>query len=1388
MKPASAIVLHAVFLLGLAFVASAQSQFLQQTPLQPQAAPSERVPEPLKPWIDWVLRDVPHYERAPRPYNDADDFLPVWPTTAALDARQDGATFQTLVTVYSEEWTPLPGNERLWPQDVRVNDAPAPVIARNGIPHVRLAAGRHSVTGSLVWTRRPQNIQVPRNFGLLSLVVDGQPVSTPRWDESGLLWLQLAAAEPPTGREEMSVRIHRLLEDGIPMWLRTRVEITAAGKNREETIGHILPTGWMAATVESPIPCALDEAGVLKVQLRPGVWTVEIDAFRTTPMESVAYGSEVTPAVPTEVLGFKAAPELRLVELRGIDAIDVSQTSYPSEWRIHPVYRWETQKSFQLEERLRGMGSQRPPGLRVDRRLWLSPDGSRLTFLDRINGEAQQLWRLDLSPGQILGAVRIGNQPQLVTRNPANGHPGIELRTRELQLNATGFVESPTAIPASGWQTDVENASVNLQLPPGWRLFSVGGVGWSRGDWITAWSLLDIFLVLVFVIAVFKLFNPMAAVLALLALVATYHEPGAPRFIWLLLLIPLAMLRALPKGVLHGLARALSLILTAILVLTLVPFAASQIQAALYPQLEPLREPAPLFIPQDRNETGDVSGFAEPAAAVIEAAELEESDRPERSYSSGRASKTKQQVAVQQLRSNLMYAPEAKIQTGPALPEWQWRSVSFGWRGPVAPGETATLHLVPPPVQRGLSVARAVLAILLAALLCGLTRLLPRMLSRARVRSVGATSLLLTLHMACLPQRTDAQSFPDTVILEQLRQHLLEAPQAFPTAASIPSATLNVEEGTRRVRIETNVHAAEFVAVPLPGQLPTWSPVAVTINGAPAESLLRNDGWLWIALPTGQHTVVLEGLLPDAPRWECSFLLKPQRLEVNAPGWTIDGLDPDGVPGQTVFLARNVTTPSEDAIGTAAYDRSDFNPILRVERTLEFGIVWKARTTVTRLARSQKAVAAAIPLLPGERVLSGDFGEIPGIASVRLEPSQDAISWESELAQAETLTLTAAESSPWVELWRLNASPVWNVVLSGLAPIHEPGENALQPVWHPWPGENATLAVARPDAVTGPTLTVTGVTHAASAGARQIQTTLELRIEATVGQELPIAIEPDLEVSALRIQRPDGKFFSYPVRREANTVVVPVVPGAQTIILEGRKSGAQNWRTTPPAFSLPIESSNISTELRLPSDRWLIWTAGPQRGPAVRLWTVLVCVLAAAVVLSRLKNSPLHGAEWALLGLGLIQVDAIAALVVASWFFLLAWRGSEAFPKLHPALFNLFQLFLAALAIPVFGILVAALNRGFLGDPQMFVAGNGSTASVLRWFAPHTESALPQPAAFTVSIWFYRGLMLVWALWLAFAAIRWVRWAWERWNRNGAFQPLFTKPKPAVSPPTPSPR
>jgi len=199
------------------------------------------IPPALRPWKAWVTWGEKG-RNCPRPYDEADKPICFWPSRLALVIDQAKGTWTLTVETFDKTWVPLPGSSEMWPQKVRANGKTAVVLARNGKPHVQLAAGKHDLAGEFPWHEMPQRVPLPKEVGLLTLSVEGRPVDVPNWDADGNVWLKRQRAEPAV-KDLLAARVYRLIEDGVPLWLRTEIVLTVSGKSREESLGWILPEG-----------------------------------------------------------------------------------------------------------------------------------------------------------------------------------------------------------------------------------------------------------------------------------------------------------------------------------------------------------------------------------------------------------------------------------------------------------------------------------------------------------------------------------------------------------------------------------------------------------------------------------------------------------------------------------------------------------------------------------------------------------------------------------------------------------------------------------------------------------------------------------------------------------------------------------------------------------------------------------------------------------------------------------------------------------------------------------------------------------------------------------------------------------------------------------------
>jgi hypothetical protein len=238
---------------------------------------------------------------------------------------------------------------------------------------------------------------------------------------------------------------------------------------------------------------------------------------------------------------------------------------------------------------------------------------------------------------------------------------------------------------------------------------------------------------------------------------------------------------------------------------------------------------------------------------------------------------------------------------------------------------------------------------------------------------------------------------------------------------------------------------------------------------------------------------------------------------------------------------------------------------------------------------------------------------------------------------------------------------------------------------------------------------------------------------------------------------------------------VNLQPGAQVVLIEWTEDVPIQSVVAMPAIQMPDEAANTRSQMFIPASRWILWSNGPQRGPAVRFWVILVVSLLVAWLLGSRLSSPLATWEWMLLAIGLTQVHIVSSLLIVAWLFSINLRRQLDPNSIKWFSFNFLQVSNVILTLVAIGLLIGVVTAGLLGSPKMFIIGNESFEGNLNWFTPRSDKTLPTPWVLSVSIWYYRLLMLVWALWLANSLLHWLKewWrslvqgaGWRVWGRN----------------------
>jgi hypothetical protein len=1312
------------------------------------------VPDALEPWRQWVLEG--HPEHACAKESVSGEALCTWVQTLSLNVDESGAAFQMNVHAQKDVWSPLPGDAHHWPIEVFDQNGRALALSsQSDKPGSWLKAGQYQISGRIPWQEQPRNIAIPSDIALLDLRLNGELVPNPVIGD-GVLWLERRTIEhKSTERDSISSKVFRRVRDGNPMLVTTVLEISVSGAERAVSLGPMQLPGFNSRILKSELPARVEESGLLRLQIKPGHYTVYLESLASKPVNTMSFKSMGEGWPEQEIWFFEAQRNLRSVQIEGVNAFDVSSIELPVNWSSLPAYLVEENSQFTLKEIHRGDPSPPTNNLIVDRSLWLDFSGENLTAIDNVYGSMHQDWRLELGQPFTLGRVEIANEPQLITRLAEDGASGVEIRSSHLEMNAVSQLERSGTMPISGWSDQVSRVETNIHLPPAWSVLYVSGAESVRGSWLEKWSLWDIFLVLIIAVSIAKVINPTTGLLALATLVLTYHRIGAPAVLWLCLIAMLALLRV----AVNRWASVVSIFISFFFLITfftLLPFIVNQARYAMYPQLDEqqyagsfsdnfLIGAASSSMQEEPSYYEDFSNFPDSSHAEV----LQRSEAAEIRGSAPESQQLKKSYVAS-------YDSSQKVQAGPGLPNWQWKNVYASWDGPISAQESTRIIFVSPLWNR----LGYVLAVLLSlALFAQLTKqfiaLKPwQNFGKASTASAAVLPLLLGLTLGA-SDPVQANVVVDQAVLEELERRLTAVPTCMPNCASIESVSVALSGESLILRMR--VHSSDDIAFALPYGLAQWSPSYVSINAKKNATLGALRGKAYAQLGSGRHSIEIAGNLQGRESLTLSFAQPLHNVSVEAEGWSVSGQPTKNRQSSALQLNR-LAQVAQSSSQKRLLPRP-IKPFLKVSRHITLANEWHVQTVVERIAPSQGVINAEIPLLPGEALITGELNA-GGKVQVQLSSGENSFEWESVLAITDSIVLTAPEEVNWVEHWTLNTSELWHSEVDGIPAIQRQA-GASDPEWLPWPGEQVDISVTRPLTVPGPQVAVDSATLHFNPAKRYSDISLSLDLRATQGAQMPFPLVDSAELKAVRI---DGR--ETPMSHTGGVINIPLKPGRQNIEIDMQVASGLGVKTQTPELSLPLPLTNITTEVSMPSDRWILAVGGPRLGPAVLYWSLLVVVLLLAVALAKSRFSPLKIYEWILLTLGIASYSLTVLVLMAAWLALIKMRGER---KEAPASngFNLAQIGLYVLSVVALLSLLGSIPYSLLAEPDMYIEGYQSYGHQLSWFEDKSAGAMSQAWVISLPMWVYRVAMLLWALWLAFALMRWIPWAWAQLGHLG---------------------
>ncbi|MBV1909038.1 MAG: hypothetical protein KUG78_06920 [Kangiellaceae bacterium] len=1345
------------------------------------------IPAELAEWKDWVKYQQ-EYRNCPQLNGSKTvaktGYLCGWPSELKLAVGTAGLEFSQHWRVIEESKIPLPGDKSHWPQSVSVNKVSAVVLEENGRPYILLAKGDYQLNGSILWHKQPESFVIPEQVALVEMQVDGK--SRAFIDRRGnRIWLGQTKPEQVKERDFLKVWVNRLIQDNHPMTMTVALELEVGGSGREQQLTQFDLGQYQLKSIHSELNARIDSLGNLLVQLKPGSYELQLE-FKINQFPSQLTFSELGEHWPQqEIWVYKDNQRLRSTQVVKASPIDSGQ-GLKDQWRQLPHFVVNAGDTFEIVQRHRGI-SHGSDSLSLNREMWLSFDHSTYYFFDAIDGTKSKDWRVNTIRNYQLNQLSNHGEQRLITYDEQQ-RTGAEIRTPQLAIEASGEVAAENMHHASGWDIQFANTSIKLNIPPGRKVIAITGADNSSGDWINQWNLIDLFFILITLALVFKSFGLLPSIFALVTLVLSYHERNMPMFLWFNLAVALSLSAHISRA---KLIKPLSLYKWAsvgLLLLTLLPFLAEQIRFTLYPQLEidkhiSAQYSYDSFSGYSYNETADEAPPVEMKRQKVR------SNKPKIGFTdeeNNRITVTGSRVKRSELDSS--YEQGAIIQAGKGKPDWQWQQVNYGWNGPVTGSEAVGIILMSENTVR----LTRIFIILFSALWLisvlnknsKLTGGLSKLLGKSSKASSSAVLIALCSGLALIPEAR-AADYPDPQLLKQLNQRLY--PKAMCSPDCVTNSMTRLSINGEQLTLEMSLHSGDELATVLPHSS-DWKIDQVSINDRIVRHLWRNKVGSWVLLNKGLNRLKLVATLKNKNDLMLRFVEKPKQFESNLNGWELTGVNNGHLQTDSIQLTKDAKTLQANRLvaqqkGQPVALEQSIKDLLLVTRRFSFGSQWRLDTLVERRAPLQATITAQLALYPFEQPITKSDQMVDRIMKISIPRNSQSYSWESSLSGESGLSaesslsehsefeLTALDDAGINESWQILVYPNWNIKIDGIpavAPRDASGDDFWVYEYFPRANESIKFSISKPKSTEGKAVAITKVQQTHQVSKRKTTTHLNIDYKATRAESLQLKIAEAELKSVIH----DGQTIN--LGAVEGIVSIGLKPGTHQLklLLESTRPISFDSKTNEILLSQPF--ANLSTQVNLPGNRWLLSARGPGYGPAIVYWGELIFFLLLAFGLSRLSFSPLNYAQWLILGLGMSTYSWPALSGVAIWLLASEWK------RHNQRIGNKFKISVSWLTlistIMAVAALIFAIPHGLLESPNMGVMGNNSFGNTLNWFLDLGNDSLGLFTLYSLPLWAYKGLMLLWATWLSVSLIRWLGWIW-----NDLADAPFRKPRIMVT-------
>jgi len=574
----------------------------------------------------------------------------------------------------------------------------------------------------------------------------------------------------------------------------------------------------------------------------------------------------------------------------------------------------------------------------------------------------------------------------------------------------------------------------------------------------------------------------------------------------------------------------------------------------------------------------------------------------------------------------------------------------------------------------------------------------------------------------------------------------------------------SVNLSSKDISFEIPVSATQLTAIELPFDIRSFNWVEFTLDGKETKSILSAKNKILIAIPYGSHKVGITAKIKNE-QLRVDLLEDPKYFENNSSvNASIKKV------GNSFFfeLENGELKKVENAITDQEVSKVIFNERLyEINRSLFLSDKWRLTTTITPINKrdDNKVGKIEVPLLNGESPLSSDLEIKDNKVQVSLGGGE--FSWNSNIIPKEKLIFENKDNKN-LETWSVYNENNWIYSYIGINPISVSSNSKYKNIttWIMWPTEKVEVSFDLPKISPGQLTNVEKLLFKTDFNENPLKHNISFVVNSSIGGKYNIVFE-DKKVEVLKIKVGEAIIYN---RVRDGILSLDLLAGENNIDIQFKSGENRIINSIPKVkFETNIKNANFNIDI---SKRWVLAAGGGDFKPAILLWGLLFGLVIISYFLSKIKKLPLSMTAWVLLLFGISQLTLIASIIIIGWFLAFAYRDKLLYQnietkKLRGIGFNKVQSFLGVLSIVSILILISVVGNGLLSNPEIFVSGYNTNSNFLSWYIQSWDGVNNSPWVLSLPMTVYRGLMLMWGVWLAFSLMSWLKWMWGEYTKGG---------------------